>query len=121
MAIILVLAGLVLGPATRALKRVRADKWGEESAIHLHATMKQLQKQFQGNHDFALVTLETLETNRWLDPAELDFLKDRRVTFSPFGGSDPSEKVVIRVVVDQGFWTDAGVLVERKGAITDLP
>ena len=120
-AIILVLAGLVLGPAARALHRVRADKWGEDSAVRLQTTVKQLQKHFQGKRDFAPVTLERIETEHLVGPAELDFLKDRRVTFIPFDGSDPDEKVVIRVELERGYLTESGLQTETKGAITSLP
>jgi type II secretory pathway pseudopilin PulG len=120
-AIILVLAGLVLGPAARALHRVRADKWGEDSAVRLQTTVEQLQKHFQGKRDFAPVTLERIETEHLVGPAELDFLKDRRVTFIPFAGFDPDEKVVIRVELERGYLTESGLQTETKGAITSLP
>jgi hypothetical protein len=120
-AIILVLAGLVLGPASHVLRRVRADKWGEDSSAHLQATVEQLRKHFQGKHGFAPVTLERIETDRLLGSSELEFLKDRRVTFIPFADSDPDDKVVIRVEVERGYLTEAGVRVETKGEITRLP
>jgi prepilin-type N-terminal cleavage/methylation domain-containing protein len=120
-AIILVLAGLVLGPASRALHRVRADKWAEDSAIRLQATVEQLQKHFQGKHDFPPVMLENIETEHLVGPAELGFLKDRRVTFIPFAGSDPDEKVVIRVELERGYLTEGGFQTETKGAITAVP
>ena len=120
-ALILVLAALVLGPAARALHRVRADKWAEDAAVHLRATVGQLQKHFQGKRDFAPVTLERIEAERLVGPAELDFLKDRRVSFIPFAGSDPDEKVVIRVEMERGYLTESGIQTEVKGAITRMP
>ena len=120
-AIILVLAGLVLGPAGHALKRVRADKWGEDSTVRLRATVEQLQKHFRGRQDFPSVTLEAIEAGRLVGPAELDFLKDHRVTFIPFAGADPDEQIVIRVEVERGFLTEAGQQTTTKGDITKLP
>lgn len=121
-AIILVLAGLVLGPAARALRRVRADKWAADAEIHLQATVEQLQQHFQGKADFAPVTLERIETEHLVGPLELNFLKDPRVTFTPFAGAESDEKVVIRVVLERGYLTDPGQETEKtKGEITQLP
>jgi prepilin-type N-terminal cleavage/methylation domain-containing protein len=120
-AIILVLAGLVLGPAGRALQRVRADKWGEDSSVRLQATVEQLRKHFQGRQDFAPVTLESIEAGRLVGPLELDFLKDHRVTFIPFAGADPDEQVVIRVKLERGYLTEPGQQTATKGEITEVP
>jgi prepilin-type N-terminal cleavage/methylation domain-containing protein len=120
-AIIMVLAGLVMGPAGRALQRVRADQWSEESTVRLRDTVDQLRKHFQGRHDFAPVTLAGIEAGHLVGAAELDFLKDRRVTFVPFEGSDPDEKTVIQIEWVRGFWTEAGLCTETKGAITRIP
>ncbi len=120
-AIILVLAGLVLGPAGRVLRRVRADQWGELSYTRLDAAVEQLRRHLAGQPGFGVVTLERIETNRWVGPFEADFLRDRRVTFVPFADSDPDEKVVIRVQVDRGYWTDAEIRTRQKGDLTRLP
>ena len=120
-AIIMVLAGLLLGPAGRVLKRVRADKWSEESSTRLDGVVQQLQQCFRGKQDFPLVTLEWIEANHVVSAFELDFLKDRRVMFIPFSGSDPDEKVIIRVELDRGYLTDAGFLTETKGHIARAP
>ncbi len=120
-AIILVLAGLFLGPASRVLQRVRADQWADQAEVHLQATVKQLQKHCRARPDFPPLTLDRLQSERLLGSAELAFLKDSRVTFVPFGGSDPDEKVVIRVELRKGYLTEAGVLAETKGEIARLP
>lgn len=120
-AIILVLAGLVLGPASRVLRKVRADQWGERSSTRLHDAVEQLRKHLAGQSAFGIVTLERIETSRWVGPLEADFLRDRRVTFIPFADSDPDEKVVIRVQVDRGYWTDAEVRTLRKADLTSPP
>jgi hypothetical protein len=120
-AFILVLAGLVLGPAGHALRRVRAAKWTEDSAVRLQAAVEQLQKHFQGREDFPPVTLESIAAGRLLGPLELDFLKDHRVTFIPFAGADPDEQIVIRVELERGFLSEAGQQTRTKGDITRLP
>jgi len=118
MTIITVLAGLVLGPTSRALRKARAMKWANEAPVQLRLTVAQLQTHFQGKPTFPPVTLPYLETNGLLAPAQIRFLKDRRVTFIPFAGSDPDEKVVISVQLEKGFLTEGGVLIETKGQIT---
>jgi prepilin-type N-terminal cleavage/methylation domain-containing protein len=121
MAIITVLAGLVLGPASRALRKVRAEKWADDAEVQVQTTVRQLRTHFQGKQTFPRVTLQHLETNGLVGPVQLDFLKDRRVTFIPFAGSDPDEQVVIRVQLEKGFLTDGGVLIETKSRITKPP
>lgn len=120
-AIILVLAGLVMRPAARALQRARADKWAADAEIRLQATVEQLQQHLQGKVDFAPVTLGRIEAEHMVGPLELKFLKDSRVTFTPFAGADPEEKVVIQVELQRGHWTDPGQATETKGAIVQLP
>lgn len=121
MAIITVLASLLLGPACRVLQRVRADQWSEDASTLLRSTVSQLNQHFQGERQFPLVTLERIEAKRLFGPTELRFLKDRRVTFIPFDGSDPDDKIVIRVQLRSGFLTDGGQLTESKEAITRMP
>jgi hypothetical protein len=89
--------------------------------VQLRTTVRQLRTHFQGKQTFPLVTLQDIETRGLLGPFQLDFLKDRRVTFIPFAGSDPDEQVVISVQLEKGFLTDGGVLTETKGRITKLP
>ena len=117
-AIIGILAGLLLGPVARALKRARAMQWAEDAGARLESTVQQLQKHFRGLDDFPLVTLDQLENQGMLGPYEIRFLKDRRVTFHPFAGSDPDDQVVILVRIEPGFLTEAGVLIETKERIT---
>jgi prepilin-type N-terminal cleavage/methylation domain-containing protein len=120
-AIIVVLASLLLGPAARVLQRVLADKWAEDAQTRLSETIHQLNQHFQGAETFPLVTLDWIESQGLLKSAELQFLKDPRVTFVPFAGSDPSEKIVIAVQLKRGFWNDSTVLTERKEAVTHMP
>jgi len=117
-AIIIVLAALVLGVAGRVLKRLRNDEWGNKAEVRLQATVDQLRKHFAGQQQFPPVTLETIQAGHLVGSFELDFLKDRRVTFVPFAASDPDEKVVISVAVERGFFTDPSTETATKGSIT---
>ena len=119
--IIVLLAGLLLGPVSRIFGRVVADKWADQASFLLHQTVSHLNQQFQGLDKFPLVTIEGLEAQGLLKPDELRFLKDRRVTFVPFAGSDPDDKIVIAVQLKRGFLTDEPALIERKEAITHVP
>ncbi len=67
------------------------------------------------------MTLEVLKTQNLIGRPELDFLQDRRVTFVPFAGADPDDKVVIVVRVEPGFLFTGGILSETKGRITNPP
>ena len=117
-ALIAILASLLLGPVSRAMHRAIAMQWAQDADLLLESTVKELRKHFQGQVGFPAVTLAFLETNRLLDARQLGFLKDRRVTFSPFAGADPDELVVILVRIDPGFLTDRGSLTATKGRIT---
>jgi len=117
-ALITILAGLLLGPVSRALRRARAMQWGQDAPVLLEATVKRLQTHFQGKKDFPPVTLAALAGGNLLEPSQLQFLKDRRVTFLPFAGNDPDEQVVIHVRLERGFLTEAGWLSASKGDIT---
>ncbi len=119
--IITVLASLLLGPASRVLTRVRADQWCEQATISLEETVHQLNQHFQGLDEFPSVTLEQIQAQGLVKPAQLHFLKDRRVTFIPFKGSDPGDKIVIHVQIKRGFWTESSELVEHKESITRVP
>jgi prepilin-type N-terminal cleavage/methylation domain-containing protein len=121
MGIILVLASLMFGPITRVLGRVLADQWSDQAENLLHRTVHHLNQYFQGMDNFPLVTLDFIEAKGLLKPDELSFLKDRRVTFIPFAGSDPDNQVVIAVQLKHGFWTEAGEITESKQAITRVP
>ncbi len=120
-ALIMILAGLLLGPVSRALHRARAMKWGNEAPVLLDATVSQLRRHFQGQTGFPPVTLTILENAHLVDPAQLRFLKDRRVTYTAFAGSDPDGLVVILVRLEPGFLTEAGELTATKGDITKPP
>lgn len=119
--LITILAGLLLGPVSRALRRARAMKWGQEAPILLQGTVDQLRSRFQGKTDFPKVTLVSLEAGGLLDSTSLTFLKDRRVTFLPFAGADPDPQVVIEVKLESGFLVEAGRLTATKGEITRSP
>jgi hypothetical protein len=98
-----------------------ADKWYDQASYLLGETVSHLNQHFQGQQDFPLVTIEAIEAQGLLKPAELHFLKDSRVTFVPFSGADPNEKVVILVRLKHGFLTEGSELIERKEAITRVP
>jgi len=120
-AIITVLASLVTGSAVKVLQRARADQWSDRASGLLHSTVEQLHQRLQARQDFPLVTVDRIETEAWLKPAEIRFLKEPEVTFVPFSGSDPDDKVVIRVELRRGFLTQSGALTQTKGWITRVP
>lgn len=117
-AIISVLMGLLMGPLCKAMRRARALQWNNQAEVQFYGTVAQLRNHFQGKAKFPEVTLQQFETNNILNPAQIEFLKDPNVTFSSFSGTDPDDKVVIRVQLKRGFLSDGGALAETKGRIT---
>jgi prepilin-type N-terminal cleavage/methylation domain-containing protein len=121
MAILTVLAGLLLGPASQALRKARAMQWANQAEVQLEWTVQQLQTHYRGKQSFPLVTLPYLKAHGLLAPGQLGFLEDSRVQFTPFASTDPEEKMVIRVRLDEGFLTRSGYLTATKGQITRVP
>jgi type II secretory pathway pseudopilin PulG len=117
-ALIMVLATLLLGAASRVLQKVRADQWTEQADVQLGMIVKELKTHYQGKRTFPLVTLANLESHGILNPAQIRFLNDPRVTFAPFSATDDEEKIVISVQIEKGFWGAGGVLAATKGLIT---
>ena len=96
-------------------------KWGDEAPALLTSTVNQLKKHFQGKTVFPPVTLTALENAGLLEPSQLRFLKDQRVTYFPFAGSDPDEQIVILVRLERGFLVDEGELTATKEDIVEPP
>ena len=117
MGLITILAGILLGPVSRVMRKARAMEWGDQAPRLLNSTVQRLRTQFQGKKDFPVVTLAALEEGGLLDPSHQRFLRDRRVTFYPFAGSDPDAAVVVLVRIESGFLTEAGQLAATKGEI----
>jgi prepilin-type N-terminal cleavage/methylation domain-containing protein len=119
--IIAVLMGLLFGPLGRVMKKATAMQWAQDSQVQLDRITTRLQSRFQGKTNFPIVTLELMESQAWFEPPQLQLLKDRRVTFTPFAGSDPNGKIIIQVKIEAGFLTDADVLTVTKEDITKIP
>lgn len=121
MAIIAILAGLLLGPAGRILGRARAMQWADHASAQTEAIRSQLHKILGGQKEFAQLSLGTLESTGWISAAQSRFLRDRRVHFTPFAGSDPDTLPVIVVEIKPGFLTSEGAITVTKGELTASP
>ncbi len=121
MAIVALLATLLLGPASKALGKARAMQWADKAGFMTGEISARLNPLFAGQKEFTRVTQEQLESDHLLTPSQVRFLKDKRVTFVPFAGSDPDGMVVIDVTLKAGFLTSAGSIIVTKGEITAVP
>lgn len=121
MAIIAVLATLLLGPAGRALGKARAMQWNNRAEALTGEITDRLRKVFAGQKEFRRVALEDLERDGVLLASQVRFLRDPRVTFTPFAGSDPDEFPVITVRLKPGFLEPGGTLSVVKGELTREP
>ena len=119
--IIVLLASLLLGPALRALGNARAIQWADRAGYMTGEITTRLNQVFAGQTEFTRVTLPMLEADQVLTPSHIRFLRDNRVTFHPFAGSDPGEMVVIQVALKSGFLTPGGALLVTKEEITRVP
>lgn len=121
MAIVAVLATLLLGPASRALGNARAMQWADKAGFMTGEITARLNRVFAGQKEFSRVTLEKLEKDNLLTASQIRFLRDKRVQFYPFAGSDADGTVVIDVALKRGFLTDGGSITVTKGEITAEP
>ena len=117
-AIIAVLAGLLLGPVSRALGKARAMQWADFAGNQIEAVADRLQKFVGGRTDFPPLTFGQLEATEIFGPPQLRFLHDSRVTLSQFQGSDDDGKIIIQVRLDSGFLTSMGELTLTKGRVS---
>lgn len=113
-AIVAVLATLLLGPVSRALKRARAMQWADVAGRQTELVAEQLQRYLNGREDYPQLTLDALETSGVLGLAQVRFLRDKRVTFTPFSGADPDEMAIISAQLESGFLTTAGTITVTK-------
>lgn len=121
MAIIAVLATMLLGPAGRALGKARAMQWNNRAEVLTGEITERLRAVFAGQKEFRRVTLADLERDGVIFSSHARFLRDSRVTFTPFAGSDPDELPVIQVRLQPGFLGGSGILMVDKGALTQDP
>ncbi len=117
-AIIAVLATMLLGPAGRALAKARAMQWNNRAHALTADITDRLHAIFVGQTTFTRVTLADLERDGLVTTSQARFLKEDRVRFSPFSGSDPDGLAVIEVELKPGFLESGGLIRVTKGNIT---
>ncbi len=121
MAIIAVLATMLLGPAGRALGKARALQWNNRAEALTGEISDRLRAVFAGQKEFRRVTLAELERDGVIFKSQAGFLRDSRVTFTPFAGNDPDDLVVIVVRLKPGFLGGGGILTVSKDDVTHEP
>jgi prepilin-type N-terminal cleavage/methylation domain-containing protein len=117
-AIIAVLATLLLGPAGRALGKARAMQWNDRAHSLTSEITDRLYGVFVGQKEFPRVTLADLEKDGLVTAAQAKFLRDDRVRFTPFAGSDPDDLPVIQVTFKPAFLDPGGTVQVTKGDLT---
>jgi prepilin-type N-terminal cleavage/methylation domain-containing protein len=117
-AIIAVLATLLLGPAGRALGKARAMQWNDRAHALTGEITDRLHGVFVGQKEFQRVTLADLERDGLVTTAQARFLRDDRVRFTAFAGSDPDELPVIQVTFKPAFLDPGGTVQVTKGDLT---
>ncbi len=117
-AIIAVLATLLLGPAGRALGKARAMQWNDRAHALTGEITDRLHGVFVGQKKFQRVTLADLERDGLVTTAQARFLRDDRVRFTAFAGSDPDELPVIQVTFKPAFLDPGGTVQVTKGDLT---
>jgi len=118
-AIIGILAGLLLGPASRVFKKARDADWANKAGPKTEQLVKQLKSHYQ-NHSVTGegLTPERLAEANIIDGSMLQFLRDPRVKYFPFISSDLDAKVIIQLVIPENFLGGGYSQTVRKGRIT---
>jgi type II secretory pathway pseudopilin PulG len=117
-AIIGVLAALLLGPVSRALKNARDADWADKASYQLERVIESLKAHYEGQAVSERLTVQQLFDRGILDEYQRRFLTDRRVEYHAFVTADPDSMVVIRIDFPKSFFGDARVEQVRKGRLT---
>jgi prepilin-type N-terminal cleavage/methylation domain-containing protein len=117
-ALILILVGLltpVLGPL---LRKGHGSSWNHAAEQRVEAIRTQVAPQLRGRDDYPAVTLEALSA--MVGTKEQAFLRDERVTFSPFDPGTDDDRVVLEVSLRPGLLggEEKQRLRLRKGPLT---
>lgn len=116
-AIIAVLAALLLGPVGRAMKNARAMQRADTAERQTNLVVEELRRFLGVRENYPLLTLDGLAGTGALGPEQVRFLRDKRVTFTPFSGADPDETVIISVQLESGFLTSSGAITVTKARL----
>lgn len=117
LAIIAVLAALLLGPVSRVMKNARAMQWADIAERQTNLVVEELRRFLGDRVNYPLLTLDGLEGTGALGLEQVRFLRDKRVTFTPFSGADPDETIIISVQLESGFLTSAGAITVAKSRL----
>jgi hypothetical protein len=96
---------------------VRNMQWADQSEAHANTVVQQLRTFIGDKQEFPTMTLESLEALNVFASAEVRFLHDRRVVFTPVSGGDPDDKVFLAVRLESGFLTPAGTISYTRGEL----
>ena len=102
-AIIGILAGLLLGPAGRALKKARDAEWANKADAQIEQLIGQLKAYYRNNKISEPLTPQQLADAGAISGAAQQFLLDPRVSYFPFVSSDPDERVILQVQLPESF------------------
>jgi len=119
-AIIGMLAGLLLGPTSRALKKARDADWANKAEPRIQHLISQLKAYHRDNTITKALTPRELAEANVIDVPTERFLQDRRVNYVPFVSADPNETVILSVAHPESFLSgDAHTQIIRKERVTE--
>jgi prepilin-type N-terminal cleavage/methylation domain-containing protein len=99
MAIISILAGLMLGPVSRAYRKARNFGWENDAQVLADRFTDQMKKHFGLAADYPEFTAEQLYQGGIIDGGLRTFLKDKRVQYFPFASRSTEEMLILQVAV----------------------
>ena len=102
--IIGILASLVLGPAAKALSRVRAADWADKAEAKILRIEEQLKKMHGSRLAYPAMTPSELRDAGILNDELVSFLKSSRVDYFPFSSADSTNHVILIVRFPRSFF-----------------
>lgn len=118
--IVAILAALLIGPASRVLKKARDADWANKVEQQIEELVVNLKRYYGSNDVREAPTPQRLAELNIIDGALLQFLNDPRVRFKPFVSADPDETLILHVNIAGSFLNGSGhVRTVRKHEISD--
>jgi len=114
--IILILAGLLLGPVLRAYRKAKTFAGELEGPGVVEVAVERLRRFHQAHPTYGPLTADYLHRQAIFDSKFMKYMSERKVSYVAFSSSDPDDKVIVRYLFSTN---DSGFVI--KGQVTTAP
>lgn len=114
--IILILAGMLLGPVLKAYRKVKSFAGEEEGPGVVQLAVERLNRYHRAHPGYGLLSVDFLNKQAIFDTKFMQYIREKKITYFAFTSTDPDDKPIIAYV----FSKDSSGLV-TKSQITTPP